>query len=191
MFLHSFFRASLVDHDLARQIKLVPANRRRVLVSEMTKDKGAGNGFFIGSTVVIEHEPFPKLNVVLVNHTKQSQVVTGVDVVVNDYSPAAGIPETQILRPMAVIDVDLPSGLGSFSYDLATPIQVAPDDAVTVSLRLSKDIGGNKIHPGKDGFHQFYFVFITATGLILDTDSFQLTSSRTFVMSSDTAPNVK
>jgi hypothetical protein len=196
MFVHSFMLAKTSQKEPMQQIKIVPANQvvaerqssaperqssapeRQSSAPDIGKRQSAekveNEGFFVGNSVIVEQEPFPKINVVLINQTKLSQVVTGIKLIVVEYSPYASIPQPQILSSIAVIDFDLPYGTGSYDFNLETPLRIASDDALTLTFRLSVPYRGEKIPPKKVAGYKVKFLLRTATGLRAETETFSI-----------------
>jgi hypothetical protein len=112
------------------------------------------------------------LNVTVVNASNDPIVLTGFDLRVLDYRPYASAPESHVLSPVALVDVTLPFGTGTFSHNLSSPIMVAAKDAATVSYRFHTEYRGKIISPAKTARYTIRLVLRGDVGLVGSTEVF-------------------
>jgi hypothetical protein len=128
--------------------------------------------FFVGSTVVKNkgsENDFPQVNALLVNETSRDEVVVAIAAQVLEYHPYAAPPQSRVLKPLAVVDIELPLGLGSKEKRLEQPVVVAAGDSATIQLRLFVSYRNLPIPPGRAAGYRLRFVLTTAKGASIET----------------------
>lgn len=117
---------------------------------------------------------FPIRDVTVLNSSDKPHVLTAFDVVVVGYQPYASIPESRVLTPIALVDVQLPLGTGTFPHGLSRAILVAPNDAITMSFRFSVRYGRKPIPPRRVAGYTLRVVLRTQSGYGVSTQEFVL-----------------
>jgi hypothetical protein len=108
---------------------------------------------------------FPIIDFTIRNNTPRSQVVMDLDIEVLEYHPIMATPTTRVLLPLAVYDVTVPRSIGASSLPIPTPVLVAPDDAATISIRLSCSDRDGRIPPNEAAFYVISFAFVSDMGI--------------------------
>lgn len=132
------------------------------------------NRLAIAHMSISQMSDFPIVKFTISNRSGISQIINCLEYDVVEYCPAAGIPETRVLKSIVVWDITLPYGEGSFVYEPPDPILLANDDACTISLRFSCDYHGNAVSPRKTAFYRLRVRFKSDQGLIAASDVFSV-----------------
>jgi hypothetical protein len=93
--------------------------------------------FRIVSSSNTDEEPFPIWTFVVMNRHRSPQVIISVECDVIEYCPYASLPQTRVLKPLAVWDIDLHYGTGlADTYYPSDPILLAANDAGAIDIRF-------------------------------------------------------
>jgi hypothetical protein len=183
--LQTFFFAVLVQVLLMVLLGTVYAFRSTVakaqpvplvafpLNPEFTESPQNGEGLS-ASLVVNDEGSYPTANVTILNSNDKSDVFVAFDLVVEEYVPVASIPETRVLKPLAMIDVNLPMGAGHQSYGLKQPVLVAPGDAAMLAFRFSCQYEGRPVSPREVAAYRLRIVLRSQSGRTVGTRSFDI-----------------
>jgi len=132
------------------------------------------NRLSIVHTSTTEEKGFPVIKFTITNRSGSSQVINRLEYDIVEYMPYASIPQTRLLKPIVVWDIELPYGDGSFDYSPSYPVLLANDDAVSISLRFHCTYEGKSISPKQTAGYKIRVRFMSDQGLIAASQIFNV-----------------
>lgn len=157
---------SVIDYKTEKRLDSSQTQKIRFSKNSFTNPFDAG-----GAT-------FPVHTFSLLNGNNFPLIINGVRLEVISYFTSTKEPQTRVLYPIDMWDIDLKIGKGTYTYQPRNPIYISPHDAVRISLRFmfpSEKYRDVKIPPNNVGRWEVKVTFLTDKDEILATsEAFQI-----------------
>jgi hypothetical protein len=126
------------------------------------------------SSSLCKRAKLPLVKFTIANRSGATQIISHLEYDVVEYGPYESIPESRVLRSVAVWNVRLPYRKGSFEYHPLDPVLIADNDAAAITLCFYCEDDGKPISPNQTALYKLAVRFWSDQGLVAASNVFSL-----------------